>query len=72
MWMISRFRKIRMDSRIFAITFIMEGFVYVIINFYSVDIEIRGFFTRLMIIILCLSQLMPLTVAYMRSLNRDS
>jgi len=72
MWIISRYRKIRIDSRIFAMTFILEGIVYGMFSIFNVDIEIRGFFVRLMIIILCLSQNLPLAISYMRSIKRDS
>lgn len=71
MWFISRYRRIRMDSRAFAITFILEGIVYALFNTFGVDVEIRGFFVRLMVVILCLSQFLPLAVAYTRSIKRD-
>lgn len=71
MWIVSRFRTIRMDSRIFAITFLLEGLIYGMFGFFNVGAEVRAFFVKLMIIILCLSQFVPLAVAYKRSLDRD-
>lgn len=72
-WYITRKAKIRMDSRIFALTLILEGFVYgIVFQLFNVNTELRGFFSRLMIIILCLSQSLPLTVSYMRSRHRDT
>jgi hypothetical protein len=70
-WFISRTRKIRMDSRGFAITFVLEGIVYALFNIYNVDIQIRGFFVRLMLILLCLSQSLPIIVSTFRSIKRD-
>lgn len=70
-WIMSRTRKIRMDSRAFAFTFVLEGLVYLLFNEFNVDINVRAFFVRLMLIILCLSQSVPLLVAYMRSIQRD-
>ena len=73
MWLLTKRTKVRMDSRIFAITFILEGLTYgIIYQFFNVDIELRGFFSRLMLVILAMSQFVPLAVSYMRSINRDS
>lgn len=70
-WLASRKHKIRMDSSIFATTFLIWGVVYgVLFQLLSIDIELRGFMSRLMIIIVCLSQAMPLTVSYIRSRKR--
>lgn len=68
MWIISRRVKIVFDSRIFAYTFVAEGLVYgIIFQLFSIDTETRGFFSRLMIIVLCLAQYIPLLVSYLRS-----
>jgi len=69
-WLVSRSRAIRMDSRIFAITFVLEGIVFALLNMFGVSIEIREFFGRMMLILLSLSQSLPLTIAYMRSIKR--
>lgn len=73
MWLISREDKVRMDSRLFAITFILEGIIYgIIYQFFNVSVELRGFFTRVMLIVLSMSQFAPLAISYMRSLQRDT
>lgn len=70
-WLASRKHKIRMDSRIFATTFLIWGVVYgILFQILSIEIELRGFMSRLMIMIVCLSQAMPLTVSYIRSRRR--
>lgn len=72
MWLITRKSKIRIDSRIFAVTLILQGILYGIFQIAEVDVEIRGFFVRLALILLSLSQSVPLTISYFRSLNRDN
>lgn len=70
-WLLSRRVEIRMDSRIFAFTFLLEGLVYAF-GFYLLngDVELRGFLSRLMVVMICFSQAFPLTVSYIRSLRR--
>ena len=71
-WLVSRGRKIRMDSRIFAMTFIIQALVYgILYQFFNIDVNIKEFFSRLMIIVLCLSQSLPLTISYLRSFEND-
>lgn len=71
MWIITRRKRIKMDSRIFAFTLIVEGLVYgVVFQLLDVNIEVRGFVSRLMILVLSLSQFIPLTVSYIRSIRR--
>lgn len=68
MWIITRRRKINFDSRIFAFTYIIEGLIYgIVFQIFQIDTEVRGFFSRLMIIVLCLAQYIPLLVSYLRS-----
>lgn len=63
--------EIRMDTRIFAFTFLLEGMVYAGVFFHLSDnVEMRGFLSRLMIVIVCFSQALPLTVSYIRSILR--
>jgi hypothetical protein len=70
-WLLSRKVEIRMDSRIFAFTFILEGMVYAFAFFLlSGNVEIRGFLSRLMVVMICFSQAFPLTVSYIRSIRR--
>lgn len=71
MWLTTRRKEIRMDSRIFAITLILEGLVYgIVYQFLGVGVEVRGFVSRLMVVVLCLSQFLPLTISYIRSIKR--
>lgn len=73
MWYVSRKRSIRMDSRIFAYTLFFEGIIYgIVFQFFNVDLEVRGFYGRFMLILLCFSQAFPLTISYFRSINRDN
>lgn len=70
-WLVSRKARIRMDSRIIAYTLFIEGIIYLtIFQYVNPGVEIRGFFSRVMVLILCLSQSLPLTISYMRSLKR--
>lgn len=70
-WLISRTRKIRMDSRIFAATLILWGVMYsIVFQFFNLDIEFRAFLSRLMIILVCLSQALPLTISIYRGAKR--
>lgn len=69
-WIITRKHYIRMDSRIMGITMITEGIVYtVVFQFLDLPIETRAFLSRLMLIILCLSQYLPLTISHLRHIN---
>lgn len=71
MWIVTRRKQIRMDSRIFAFTLVLEGIVYgVVYQILDVDVEVRGFVSRLMVVVLCLSQFLPLTISFIRSIKR--
>jgi hypothetical protein len=70
-WLLSIKQRVRMDSRIIAGTLIIQGLIYeVVFQFVNPGAEIRGFFSRLMVLMLCLSQALPLTISYFRSLKR--
>jgi hypothetical protein len=73
-WLLSRRVEIRMDSRVFAYTFILEGIVYAL-GFTALGdtsyIELRAFLSRLMVLMVCFSQALPLTVSYIRSILRN-
>ena len=69
MWALCIKRKIRVDIRIFVMTFIVEGLVYATaFQFFDLGVEFRGFMSRLIMMVLCWSQFIPLAVAYYRSL----
>lgn len=73
LWFLTRDNRIRMDSRIFAFTMILEGLVYgILFQFFNISPEVRGFYARLMIIVLCLSQFIPLAVSFLRSVERGN
>lgn len=73
MWALSYRRKIRLDFNIFALTFVLQGILFgIIFQILNVNIELRGFVSRLIIIMLCLSQSLPLAVSYIRSFNRGN
>jgi hypothetical protein len=70
-WVLSRGHRIRMDSRMFASAFIIWGIIYfVVFQYLGLDVEFRGFLSRLMILLLCISQSFPLTVSLIRSIKR--
>lgn len=72
MWIVARRVNIKIDFRSFAFTYVIEGMIYgTIFQLFDIDTEIRGFFVRLMIVILCLSQYLPLFVSYLRSKYND-
>lgn len=51
-------------GRIFAIAFSIQLLIYLVFSFVAVDIEIRSYLVRVSIIVICLSQALPLHVAY--------
>lgn len=73
MWILTIKSKVRIpvDFTGVALTFILEGLVFgIVYQFFGLDIEFRGFTSRMMIIILAMSQFIPLAIAYNRSLKR--
>lgn len=73
MWgiVINRKIKIHVNYNIFVMTFILEGLMYgVVYQFLPLEIEFRGFMSRLIMVILCLSQFFPLAVACYRGANK--
>ncbi len=71
-WLITAGRKIRLDFRIFALTFILQGIVFgIIFQLMNVNMLVGTFVVRLIIIMLCLSQSVPLTISYVRSFERE-
>ena len=72
-WIMSYKRKVRLDFKLFALTYILQGILFfVIFQLLKTGIEVRGFVSRLLIVMLCLSQSIPLTISYIRSFNRDT
>lgn len=59
-------------AHILAITFITQGFVYgVVYQLFTIDIEFRAFLSRVMMILICQAQFLPLAVASYRSMHND-
>lgn len=72
-WLITRKKEIRMDSRIMAWTLIVEGITYAYFGQYmEFSLVARVINLRSTIILICLSQSLPLTVSYIRSLHSDA
>lgn len=70
-WLITSGRKIRLDFKIFALTFILQGILFgIFFQLLNVDIAFGTFAVRLIIIMICFSQSIPLAVSYVRSFNR--
>jgi hypothetical protein len=62
-----------MDSRAIAYTLAMWGILYAVAGFSpnsTANLETRVFMSRVIIIMICLSQSLPLTVSYFRGKNR--
>jgi hypothetical protein len=51
-------------ARIFTIAFCLQLLIYLFFSFFIVDIQVRMYLVRISIIVICLSQAVPLFVAY--------
>lgn len=51
-------------ARIFAVAFSIQFVIYVTHAFLSMDFQLRAYFVRTSIVVICLSQAIPLFVAY--------
>jgi hypothetical protein len=69
-WLLCRAKGIRNNSRIFAFTLILWGILFWFFQFFFIDVEVRGFVARMMMLLVCFSQALPLTVAYLRSFKK--
>lgn len=84
-WMVTRSKEIRMDSRIWAVTFILTGLLYLTSYIPSPIrdhmervpelkmqlLEFRLYFTRIIMILLSSSMSLPITVSYFRMRNKN-
>ena len=66
-WFLYRGKQIRVSSDLFGPVFIFWGLIFTTFQFIAVPIELRAFISRIMIIIVCLSQAIPLSVIYIRN-----
>lgn len=70
MWLVAKKRTFHIDSSTIGHTLILWGLLYgILIQFLPVDLQIRAFVGRIVIIVICLSQAIPLTIGYVRSLR---
>ena len=51
-------------ARIFSIAFGVQFLLYLVFSLYPIDIHVRSYIVRASIIVIALSQAIPLTVAY--------
>ena len=51
-------------ARIFSVAFSIQLVIYVIFSFILIDIQLRSYMVRTSIIVICLSQAIPLLIAY--------
>lgn len=69
-WLLTRNHKIRMDSSIIAYTLILWGVLYSISLVSTIERGVIENISKAGFIMICLSQSVPLTVAYIRSIRR--
>ena len=70
MWWVTRGIEVRMDTRIFSVVLAGEGILYIV--FWAIDIPIaaRAVFVRTSLILIALSQAIPLHISYSRNKRR--
>jgi hypothetical protein len=66
-WLLPRSQLCESCKTIFASGFLIWGTVFgILFEFFPLDLETRGFISRIMIIMICISQSIPLTIFYIR------
>lgn len=71
-WLLPKAHLCRSCRNIFASGFIIWGAVFgILFELFPLDLETRGFISRTMILIICLSQSIPLTIYHIRSVLYD-
>jgi hypothetical protein len=75
-WLLTIKKKVRMDSRSIAYTLLAWGVLYIVGSFGSSagtedELVVRVFLSRIVISLLCLSQSLPLTISYVRTILRE-
>lgn len=75
-WLITREDTVRMDSRIIAYTLLVWGTLYILTLLAGDNSEhtmremiLRVFLSRVVILLLCISQSLPLSISYFRRLK---
>lgn len=51
-------------ARIFTIAFLLQLMIYLVFSFLIVDIQVRMYLVRMSIVVICLSQAVPLFVSF--------
>ena len=76
-WIVTRETTIRLDSRIWGVTFIMVGLLYMLgyvpttVDIHTVEsLHLRLFVTRILMVLLSVSMWLPITVSYYRMVKR--
>ena len=76
-WLVTKNHQIRMDSRVIAYTLIGWAILYLLASFgpdtaqTKAELIGRVFMSRIVIIFICLSQSLPMTISYVRGLLRE-
>jgi hypothetical protein len=66
-WLLPRSELCQSCKTIFASGFLIWGTIFgILFEFFPLDLETRGFISRTMILMICLSQSIPLTIFYIR------
>jgi len=75
-WVVTRGTTIRLDSRIWGVTFIMVGLMYMLgylpttVDIHTVEyLHFRLFVTRILMVLLSVSMWLPMTVSYYRQVK---
>lgn len=69
-WLLTKNHEVRMDSSIIAYTLILWGVLYGVSSITNIEGEVLSNIAKMGFIMICLSQSLPLTVSYIRSLRR--
>ena len=68
-WYLAKGKGVRTVSALFGNTFLLWGAMYLFFQFLNPDVELRGFLVRIMVLVVCLSQAIPLTVLFIRGIK---
>lgn len=72
-WLVSRKHQIRMDSRIIAYTLFLQGIAYIITRVFGHPSAAERIISlKIVILLMCLAQAVPLTISYFRTIKREN
>lgn len=76
-WITTRTTKIRLDSRIWGVTFVLVGLMYMLgyvptpVDTSTMEyLNFRLFITRILMVLLSISMWLPMTISYFRMVKR--